>query len=309
MKITRLQGGNRVILGVRNIDVQMRHEEEEQRLREERISLGRIASLSSDYIVLYAVDPETGHYTQYSPTAGFEKIDLATQGEDFFADVVTDAPKVIAPEDMEHHLATLTKENMMRSIREKGYYIYKYRFLLNGAFVSAVLRAALVKEDDEEKIILGVRKFDPDEDFETVRSNSLIFSHIARALARGYTDLYYVNMETDELIEYHTDDDRGVLTEKRRSADFFEGCPRDAKLYVHPEDQEKFVRAMNRDFLKKALEKEPEYRMTYRRIKDGRTFYVEMKVSRVEDDWNYIVLAVSDIDEMMQKHRAEEQHP
>ena len=56
-----------------------------------------------------------------------------------------------------------------------------------------------------------------------------IYAHIAQALARGYTDLYCVNLETDAFIEYHTDDDRGVLTEARRGADFFEDCERDAK--------------------------------------------------------------------------------
>lgn len=133
-----------------------------------------------------------------------------------------------------------------------------------------------------------------------------VYKHIAHALARGYTDLYYVNMDTDELIEFHTDDERGVLSEARRGADFFEGCERDAKLFVHREDQAAFVKAMNRDFLMKALEGNRVFALTYRRIKNGRSFYVNMKVSRVEDDPRYIVIAVSDIDELIQKRRAEE---
>ena len=47
-----------------------------------------------------------------------------------------------------------------------------------------------------------------------------VYTHLAHALARGYTDLFYVNMESDEYIEFHTDDERGVLNEARRSADF-----------------------------------------------------------------------------------------
>ena len=67
------------------------------------------------------------------------------------------------------------------------------------------------------------------EAYEKAVNTGKIITHIARSLARGYTDLYYVNMDTDELIEYHTDDDYGVLSEVRRSADFFEGCRRDVK--------------------------------------------------------------------------------
>ncbi len=132
-----------------------------------------------------------------------------------------------------------------------------------------------------------------------------VTTHIAHALARGYTDLYHVNMETDAFIEYHTDDVLGVLTEARRGDDFFEGCERDAKLYVHPEDQDKFIRAMNRDFLAKALEQSPIYEFTYRRIKGGAPFYVCMRVSRMEDDRRCIVIAVSDVDELMRQRQSE----
>ena len=144
------------------------------------------------------------------------------------------------------------------------------------------------------------------EAFTWSQSMATIYSHIAQALARGYTDLYYVNMETDELIEFHTDDELGVLTEARRSADFFEGCERDVKLFVHPEDQEKFVTTMNRAFLAEKLAHTQVYEMTYRRIKDDRSFYVRMRISRVENDNRFIVIAVSDIDELMRNRRAEE---
>ena len=141
--------------------------------------------------------------------------------------------------------------------------------------------------------------------YEKVRSSNTIYAQIAQALARGYTDLFYVNMETGELIEYHTDDELGVLTEARRSADFFEGCERDAKLYVHPDDQETFVKTMNRDFLARVLERSQTYEMTYRRIMGDRTFYVRMRISRIEDDRRFIVIAVSDVDELIKKRQAE----
>ncbi len=140
----------------------------------------------------------------------------------------------------------------------------------------------------------------------TERQHSVIYTHIAHALTRDYTDLFYVNMETDEYIEYHTDDDRGVLVESRRASDFFESCAREAKLYVHPEEQEKFVQAMNRQFLMHALSDSRFFEMSYRRIKNGRTFYVQMKVSRMTDDPRFIVIAVSDIDELVKKRKAEE---
>ena len=136
--------------------------------------------------------------------------------------------------------------------------------------------------------------------------SEIVFTHIAHALARGYTDLYYVNMDTDEFIEFHTDDARGVLTEARRGADFFEGCERDAKLYIHQDDQAAFVRAMDRGFLEQALADGKVYELIYRRLLGGEPCYVLMKVSRMKDDPSFIVIAVSDIDELMRQRRAEE---
>lgn len=312
MKITRMEGGNRIILGVSIIDSQMKQQEEEKKLRQEKVSLGRIAALSPNYIVLYTVDPATGRYTQYNPSSAYQNFGLAGQGEDFFTDVVLDAPKAIAPEDLERHLHILTKENMLGTMRKDGFFVHNYRLMLEGKPVPVSLRATMVKEGDGEVIILGVAKDEEvykrylENAYQEASNTAAIYTHIAHALARGYTDLFYVNMDTDELIEFHTDDEHGVLSEVRHSTDFFEGCERDAKTGVHPDDQAKFVKAMNRDFLRKALEGNKVFELTYRRIKDGDPFYVLMKVSRMKDDDRIIVIAVQDIDEKV-RHRREEE--
>ena len=142
--------------------------------------------------------------------------------------------------------------------------------------------------------------------YEKERSAGTIFAHIALSLARDYTDLFYVNMDTDEYTEYHTDDEGGMLAEARRGPDFFESCTREVKLYVHPEDQAAFIQAMNREFLAEALDRTGVFEMTYRRIKGGAPFYVRMKITRMKDDDRFIVIGVKDIDEQMKQRRAEE---
>lgn len=143
--------------------------------------------------------------------------------------------------------------------------------------------------------------------YEQQRRAGTISAHIAMSLARDYMDLFYVNMDTDEFIEYHTDDESSVLTEARRGPDFFESCKREMKLFVHPEDNEAFLKAMNRQFLTETLTRNPVFEMTYRRIKGDVPFYVRMKVSRMKDDDRYIVIGVTNIDEQVKQRRAEEQ--
>jgi hypothetical protein len=158
MKITRMMGSKRLILGVSNIDAYKKREEEGEKLRQESVSLGRIAALSPDYIVLYTVDVETGHYMQYNPSSEFKTFGLATQGADFFGDVKKDAALAIAPEDMERHLRVMTKENMLQTMKEEGFFIHRYRLVLGEENVPVTLKATLVQEDGKEIVLLGVSK-------------------------------------------------------------------------------------------------------------------------------------------------------
>ena len=134
-----------------------------------------------------------------------------------------------------------------------------------------------------------------------------MFTHIAHALARGYIDLYYVNMDTDEYVDFHTDDQHGVLTEARRGKDFFESCGREARQFIHPEDQETFIRAMDRKTLTKALAENNRFELTFRRILGGEARYAKMSITRAEDDKRHLVIAVSDMDEVMKRRQAEKQ--
>ena len=158
MKVTRMRGGNRIILGISIIDAQMKQQEADSVMRQERISFGRIAALSPDYIVLYTVDPETGRYMQYNPSNEFQKFSLASRGDDFFGDVIRDAQKAIAPEDMERHLRVMTRENMLQVMREERFLVHRYHLLLDGKPVPVTLRATIVEENGERLIILGVMK-------------------------------------------------------------------------------------------------------------------------------------------------------
>ena len=69
------------------------------------------------------------------------------------------------------------------------------------------------------------------------------------------------------------------------------------KLFVHPEDQDKFIRAMDRDFLKEELERSKVFELTYRRLRNGKPHFVKMNASRMEDDKSIVVMAVSVIDD------------
>ncbi|MER2152198.1 MAG: diguanylate cyclase, partial [Candidatus Limivicinus sp.] len=144
------------------------------------------------------------------------------------------------------------------------------------------------------------------EAYEKARKTGIIYSHIAQSLTQGYTDLYYVNLDTEEYIEYIPNGAQNALIEARRGWHFFEECQIEVNEYIYPDDRAMFARAMDRHTLLEALERNNTFMMTYRLLSDHGPTYVRMKVSRMEDDERFIVIGIADVDEEMKQRRAAE---
>lgn len=145
------------------------------------------------------------------------------------------------------------------------------------------------------------------EAYERVKSTSVIFTHIAKTLARGYTDFYYVNLDTEVFIEYRTDSESGELRETRRDVNFFEKCKEDIGRYVHPEDRDAVVKALARKNLLAALERDGTFMKSYRLLSGKGPVYVNLRASRMDDNDRSIIIGVTDIDDEVKRRRAEEQ--
>ena len=157
-------------------------------------------------------------------------------------------------------------------------------------------------QDVSDSFHISREKASTKESYEKARSNGIIFTHIAQALAQGYKDLYYIDLNTEEFIEYRSDDKDGSLSEVRRGWHFFEEGQDAAEENVYPEDRDEVIRAMDRKTLVASLNQNPIFMMTYRMVIEQKPVYVNMKVTRMQDDDRFIILSITDIDEQM-KHR------
>ena len=289
------------MLSISEPDENEKYAEIAKKLQEETKSLGRIAALSPDYIVLYTVDPETGRYTQYNPSHGFENFGLAQQGDDFFADVVLDAPKAIAPEDMERHLRVLTKENMLRGIEKNGSFIHNYRLLLDGKTVPVSLRATLVKEADGEKIILGVTNDEEEQrrklEEERREEERIIYARL-HALTGNYIVVYAVEPETGNYREFSaTDNYEESLRQEKEGTNFFDKVREAARSFNHPDDLEFFLSVFNKENVMAEVKRSGIFTLKYRIMMDGKPLHVQMKAAMVEEkEGQRLVVGLVDID-------------
>ena len=162
-------------------------------------------------------------------------------------------------------------------------------------------------QDMTDKVRIERENAATKEAYEKVRSTSVIFTHIARTLARGYTHFYYVNLDTEAFIEYRNDEETGEIVETRRGVNFFEACREDAKTVVYPEDMDNLMQALNRKSILEALDRDGTFIMAYRLLTEDEPIYVSMRVSRMDDDDRSLIIGITDIDDRMKRDRAEEQ--
>ena len=121
-------------------------------------TIASFQALSGNYIALYTVDPKTGAYLEYSVSADYESLGFEKEGADFFHKGIEDGKKAVYPDDLDAYLREFSKENVLRCARENGLFTMRYRLVIGGAPVDVMLRAALVREDGREKLIVGVNK-------------------------------------------------------------------------------------------------------------------------------------------------------
>ena len=116
MKITRMRGGNRIILGISIIDSQMQQREQYEELRRERESMVRVKALSDGYLTLFTIDPKTGKYIEYSSSDDFDSLGAKKDGNDFFGQAYVDAFTYCYEEDRQRFQEQVTQGTRLINI-------------------------------------------------------------------------------------------------------------------------------------------------------------------------------------------------
>ena len=153
-------GANKVIIGISNVDASMKTKEAMERIKEERITFSRIFALSGDFLVIYAVDPNTDDYIKYKSSEDIEKLELGSEGKNFFELTRRLSVGVVYAEDLEGFLKNFTKKNVLERIENAGMFVYNYRLNIEGVPRYICMKAAKVEELDGPRIIIGLINVD-----------------------------------------------------------------------------------------------------------------------------------------------------
>ena len=161
MKAVRMASdAKHIIIGVSDVDAQMKQQETAEKLRQEQVFYARIKALGGDFICMYTVDPVTERYYEYRATSDYAGLGLAAEGENFFEQSHKNGMRVLNPGDLAQYLRVFNRENVLREIRENGIFTMRYSLCIRDRWQPVELKAALVEESDGEKLIIGVSALD-----------------------------------------------------------------------------------------------------------------------------------------------------
>ena len=256
-------------------------------------------ALLIDYSSVYYIDLKTNHYECYSTNQGYKNLELQSGGDDFFADCQRDIQSVVYEEDWEMLEEVLTKETLLKKLREDDQISVLYRLRIDNQPVYHTMRILHDASDTEDCIILGVLNVD-----KSVRTEQATrtYNSIAKTLADHYATIYYVDLATDHYIEYSSSDAYKDLEVPPEGNDFFNESRKNILRVIHPDDLEKLLQAFDKDNILSMTENGRIFELEYRLIINDEAHYVRLKAVQTENGEN-LIIALDNIDEEVRREQ------
>ncbi len=136
---------------------------------------------------------------------------------------------------------------------------------------------------------------------EAEHGEGVSFALMARALAADYINLYYVDLATDNYIEYSSDANVGEMRVVRKGEDFFGQSKMEALVHVFEDDQAAFLEAFEKQGVVQALDEHGAFNTTYRLAEKTDPVYVSMKALRIPGDNRHVMFGVYNVDAYMRQ--------
>ena len=144
-------------------------------------------------------------------------------------------------------------------------------------------------------VILGVVK---------ESGQTITYADIANSLSSDYIYLYYVNIETEDYVEYRSDPNSVNLAVERHGTDFFESSLKDAEEAIYKDDRKRFTTSFTRENVLESIDKNGMFTINYRLLMDGNPVYVSMKAVRMGNDPTHLIIGVNNVDAHMRQQEA-----
>ena len=286
--------GEDIIIGVKNVDAQVRSDMEN---REKYMIYDDIArSLGSMFEAIYYIDINDGHYIEFYSSQSYSDLGIDDGGDNFFDKVKTDIEKHIYKDDREMLMRELDKDNLLSILKVSNEHSMTYRQFIDGKLQYLNL-SVFRMQNESDHIVIGVRNIDSQKKHEDYITNEKeTFGEIAVALAQRYDIIYQVNIKTNEYSEYCVNDEYAKLEVGAKGEDFFTETQNNLKTDIHPDDYPMMAAAMQKDYFLENLKATGKLVLSYRLLINNKPQHVALFAVRPKEDSDHVIIAVANVD-------------
>ena len=288
--------------------------EEDEKLEQGRISeetrkdkerYTQIAtSLAKDYDAIYYINIENGTYFEVSASEAYEAMNVQKIGKDFYEDTRENARRFAHPDDRAFAVSMYYREAMLRNISGRNSYSYRYRIMVGDE--ARYFRFVVILSDDKKHFVLCDKDIN-----DTITADSALleeqkiqvtFAQIAESLASNYDVIYYVDVENGQYVGYTTHDIYGELEVGTSGDDFFEDSFKNVSRIIHPQDRDRVLAAINKDYMISALEDRKQFVIEYRLIIDDKSEHTRL-TARKSSGGGHLIIGVENIEAEVSRER------
>ncbi|SFD01835.1 bifunctional diguanylate cyclase/phosphodiesterase [Butyrivibrio sp. YAB3001] len=149
-----------IIVGINNIDSQIKQQEAMGRMIEEKSLFSKIAALAGDYIAFCTVNMTTWEYTVYKTYEDQTLMSSKIEGEDFFNTYFHKIENVVYKDDLQEYFENVSKISIFSQIANKGSFSHKFRIVIDGEPKHVKMKALIIDENNNPQLIMGLLNVD-----------------------------------------------------------------------------------------------------------------------------------------------------
>lgn len=261
-------------------------------------------ALSQDYIFLYYVNLETGHYTEYSADQAHEELDIDGEGVDFFYACRENAKEAIYPEDQVMFLESFTRESILDSINRTGVFKLTYRLMMERKPVYVGLKATKAK-NDENHLIIGVTNVDAQIQLREAQQRVAQEQATTTRIAALFGDLIcidVVDLENDHFQEYSTDIKHAGMGLAHEGDDFFVTVMKKMHELVHPDDIPVVEASFSKEQMLNGIRRYGIFEMQYRLVLESEHVHTHLKAVIIEENGKeFLLIGLTNINSVIKR--------
>ncbi|MBO4899447.1 MAG: hypothetical protein J5509_04090, partial [Lachnospiraceae bacterium] len=241
-------------------------------------------ALSADFVDLYYVNIDNEKYIEFLPDPGNASVSVKKSGENFFETSRTDALKVLVGDDAKRFNDEFTRENVLRSIEDNGYFRITYQIVIAGTPLYAGMKAVRM---DDKHIIIGVSDVDAQmklqKEYDNVKAERQAYSRIM-ALVGNYICIYLVDPETEDYETIGSSQAFESTGIPKKGEGFFEETRKQSLNAIYTGDVDLFNVMFTKEKMLEEIKKTGAFTMIYRLMIGGNPNYVQLKASMLNED-------------------------